>query len=318
MRIAVITPAFNAAAYIADAIQSVIVQTHQDWQLVVVDDGSSDATAAIAQSFTDPRVKLIRQANSGVSAARNAGAAVDADAYLFLDADDWLACDALQRLASLLSATPPAVAAVGSYVRVPGHASPVHPRAGARMLARLLVRNCFVNGGHVLVRGRALRAAGPFRQKLRYGEDWEFWVRLALLGPFACDRDANPVLHVRSCAAGAYRQHAADPVSAKPCLEAIFGNPALAERFSPDRLARLRRRAEAEHQWVAGRELVRQGSRTHGLPWLMRSVAAAPSARRLALLGVACAGSLVPTDWRGPFAPYAPQPEVLADTRLNV
>src|ERR1700722_12624504 len=107
MRIAVITPAFNAAPFIADAIRSVLAQTHRDLRMVVVDDGSTDATASVATSFADPRLTLIWQCNAGVAAARNRGmAAVEADALLFLDADDWLAPAALATLSATLDAAP--------------------------------------------------------------------------------------------------------------------------------------------------------------------------------------------------------------------
>ena len=73
MRIAIVTPAFNVAPYIGDAIVSVLAQTHRDWTMAVVDDGSTDATAAVAARFAYPGMRLLRQANAGVSAARNRG-----------------------------------------------------------------------------------------------------------------------------------------------------------------------------------------------------------------------------------------------------
>jgi glycosyltransferase involved in cell wall biosynthesis len=91
MRVGIVTPAWNVARWIDGTIRSVLEQTHADWRMVVVDDGSTDATAALVGRVADPRVTLLRQANAGVSAARNAGlAALDpgADAVLFLDADD--------------------------------------------------------------------------------------------------------------------------------------------------------------------------------------------------------------------------------------
>jgi glycosyltransferase involved in cell wall biosynthesis len=75
MRIGIVTPAYNAASWIGDAIASVIGQTHDDWAMVVVDDGSTDATADIVARAGDARIRLIRQANAGVSAARNHGMA---------------------------------------------------------------------------------------------------------------------------------------------------------------------------------------------------------------------------------------------------
>ena len=112
MRIAVVTPAHNVAAYIGVTIASVIAQSHPDWAMLVVDDGSTDRTAEAVAGFADPRLRLLRQANQGVSAARNRGLAVaDGEAVLFLDADDVLAPDALARLVRALEAAPDAVAA---------------------------------------------------------------------------------------------------------------------------------------------------------------------------------------------------------------
>jgi len=73
VHIGVVIPAYDAAHWIADAVASVRSQTHRDWRLVVVDDGSTDGTGAVVAAFDDPRIRLIRQDNAGVSAARNRG-----------------------------------------------------------------------------------------------------------------------------------------------------------------------------------------------------------------------------------------------------
>ncbi len=312
LRIAVIIPAFNAAPFIADAIRSVLAQTHRDLRMVVVDDGSTDATATVVTGFADPRLTLIWQCNAGVAAARNRGmAAADGNALLFLDADDWLAPTALAMLSATLDAAPEAVAAVGPYARVnvaghPTERSRRLPRvAPPDLLARLVVRNQFANGGHVLIRRDAARQAGTFRPGVIYGEDWDYFVRLALQGAFAFVPTPAPLLFVRSRSEGAYRRLAADPDSFAPCMAAIFGNPDLAVRLGATRLAALRRRAEGENAWVIGRELVRQGRAGEGRRWLTRSVAAAPSLRRVGLLAAAHALPLLPQAWRGPFRAYA-------------
>jgi glycosyltransferase involved in cell wall biosynthesis len=312
LRIAVIIPAFNAAPFIAGAISSALAQTHGDLRVVVVDDGSADATAAVVTGFADPRLTLIWQCNAGVAAARNRGmAAADGDALLFLDADDWLAPAALATLAAGLDAAAEAVAAVGAYARVDADGRPTgrrnrRPRAAPPgLLARLVVQNQFANGGHVLIRRTAARRAGTFLPGVVYGEDWEYFVRLALLGPFAFVPSPAPLLFVRSRAEGAYRRLAADPDAFAPCMAAIFGNPDLAAQFGAAGLAALRRRAEAENAWIVGRELVRQGRAGEGRYWLARSVAAAPSPRRAMLLAAAHALPLLPQAWRGPFRAYA-------------
>ena len=302
MRIGVIIPAFNVAPWLAQAIWSVIDQTHRDWSLVIVDDGSTDATPDLIARFTDPRISALRQPNQGVSGARNRGiaAVAGADALLFLDGDDWLAPHALATLAAALEAEPSAVAATADYQRVDasGMPHPVRVAATGDVLRRLLVRNLFANGGHLLIRRGAVEAAGRFDTSLSYGEDWQYWTRLAALGPFTTVRAAPPVLFVRERADSAYRAMAHNPVRVRPCLDAVYRNPRIRARFPPSHLAALRRRAEAENDWVIGRELIRHGQPAEGKPWLIRSLRTAPSVKRLCLLALSGINA-------GPFRRYA-------------
>src|SRR5690242_8383826 len=163
MHIGVVVPAYNAAEWIGDAIASVLVQTHRDWSLVVVDDGSTDGTLAAVASFNDARIRLVRQPNAGVSVARNRGVAelygapspqpppARGGGVLFLDADDWLAPDALARLNAALDAAPDAVAASGPCTFA--DTGPVRRPPDGDILQRLLLRQPF----------RQLRAAADAR-----------------------------------------------------------------------------------------------------------------------------------------------------------
>lgn len=311
MHIAIIVPAYNAAAFLPDAIRSVLAQTHADWSTVVIDDGSIDATASVASTFHDHRIRLIRQPNAGVSAARNAGIEIvptpvswpgvarrpttcgaqpekPPDAILFLDADDWLAPNALACLAAALDSAPQAVAAVGRFARIGpdtvARTAPSPPQGD--LLERLLTRNLFANGGHLLIRRHAVEVAGEFRTDLSYGEDWEFWTRLALLGPFVSVASPTPVLYVRERLAGAYLSHATDPAAYRPAIEAIYHNAAFAQRLGATRIAALAQQAEAEIAWTVGRELIRNGRDRDGRHWLRQSIRRAPGPKRLALLGL--------------------------------
>ncbi|WP_254568468.1 glycosyltransferase family 2 protein [Oscillatoria sp. HE19RPO] len=90
--ISVIVPVYNLEQYIVDTIQSVLAQTYKHFELIVIDDGSTDRTAEICESFDEPKLKLIRQKNKGANAARNAGLRIAQGDYIaFLDGDDlWL------------------------------------------------------------------------------------------------------------------------------------------------------------------------------------------------------------------------------------
>jgi glycosyltransferase involved in cell wall biosynthesis len=314
VRVGIVVPAYNVAPFIATALGSVLGQSHTDWRMVVVDDGSTDATASVVAGFNDPRLHVIRQPNRGVSAARNRGIAeIEADAVLFLDADDWLAPDALARLTETLDATRPrAVAAYGAFAFVaenaePG-ASPVWFKRGpfpsGDILERLLAENLFANGGHLLIRGGAVAQAGLFRESIGFGEDWDYWIRLARLGDFAVVPGTAPLLLVRQRRSGAYLRMATDPAAFDPCMDAIFGSDWLRDRLGAVRCAGLRRQAVAENDWIIGRELIRHGLRGAGLGRLVKSVRARPSLKRLALVAMATAAPITPKRLHGPFRAY--------------
>jgi glycosyltransferase involved in cell wall biosynthesis len=305
LHIAIVIPAFNVDPYLGDAIASVLVQTHADWTLVIVDDGSTDATAAVAADFHDARIHLLRQPNAGVSAARNTALAAiprlaaKADAILFLDGDDWLAPDALALLARTLNRAPSAIAACARFARVSldGTIRPAPPPPHGHLLEALLTRNLFANGGHLLIRRIAIEQAGEFRPDLRYAEDWEYWTRLAVLGEFAAVPSPAPLLFVRERPGSACILNATDPAACRPAITAIYRNPEIAARLGTARLAVLSRRIEAELAWTVGRELIRHGSRRNGLRWLARSIRHAPTPKRLLLIALFWTGS-------GPFQSY--------------
>ncbi len=157
------------------------------------------------------------------------------------------------------------------------------------LLERLLVRNLFANGGHLLIRRAAIDIAGGFRHDLSYGEDWEYWTRLALLGRFVPAAAGDPVLFVRERPGSAYLRMATDPACFATATDAIYGNPEIMRRFGAPRLRTLRRRAEAETAWVIGRELIRHGRLCDGWRWL-GTVAAGGAAAKAHRIGGAVVG----------------------------
>ena len=103
VKVSVIMPAYNSEVYIRESIDSVLAQSFTDFELIVVDDGSTDTTAAIVKSYADSRIRLIRQANQGVSVARNTGLeAAQGQFITFLDSDDLYYPDFLKTLYHLV------------------------------------------------------------------------------------------------------------------------------------------------------------------------------------------------------------------------
>ena len=109
--ISIIMPVYNGERFVADAIGSILMQTIAEWELIVVNDGSTDGTQAVLERFAgDPRIRLLRKENGGVSSARNAGIAAATGEYLaFLDADDTWYPDCLETYERLAKAYPQAV-----------------------------------------------------------------------------------------------------------------------------------------------------------------------------------------------------------------
>ena len=182
-----VIPAYNAAATIGDAIRSVLNQTVADFEVIVVDDGSTDATSTeIARFAGDPRVRPFRQPNGGVSAARNRALAEACGRYAsFLDADDLLLPRYLEVMGHTLDRIPEAAVADcdfwilhdadGAVSCSPaGHLE--LPAAPDELMRVLLKRNVLHYA--TTVRMDVLRDVGAFDPALRAAEDLELWLRI--------------------------------------------------------------------------------------------------------------------------------------------
>jgi peptidoglycan/xylan/chitin deacetylase (PgdA/CDA1 family) len=201
-RVSFIIPAFNAERTLIQALESVLAQTFSDWEAIVVDDGSTDGTAALAADFAarDGRIRLISQANGGVSAARNRGLAeAGGELGVFLDADDSILPEHLARLVPL-AAPDRAATCASSYLTPEGRRLPavVHTGLDTTPVA-LLSDFCAMAVHSVVVPLEAVRAAGGFDTTLRTCEDWDLWLRLARSGmAFATVPDALSLYHMHA------------------------------------------------------------------------------------------------------------------------
>jgi glycosyltransferase involved in cell wall biosynthesis len=127
-RISVIMPAFNNGPFILEAIASVLTQTRQPDEIIVVDDGSTDGTENIVRTLTDARITFIRQENSGVSVARNRGLEIATGEFIaFLDADDRWRPQMLEQQLALMLADPSLVCCFGNFVRFVSQTGEVLP-----------------------------------------------------------------------------------------------------------------------------------------------------------------------------------------------
>ena len=184
-KVSVIVPAYNQAGYLAKAIQSVLDQTWGNFELLVVDDGSTDGTREVPQAFQDERIHYIYQENRGLSAARNTGIIHSTGAYLsYLDADDQFLPEKLALLVNLLEENPHFGFAAGQAIPVDENNRPVGeifdvPLPGESH--NWLLGNP-LHVGSTLIRRSWQENAGLFDETLRSYEDWDMWLRLARAG----------------------------------------------------------------------------------------------------------------------------------------
>ena len=187
-RITIIIPAHDAADTLDTTLRSLAFQTMADWEAVVIDDGSTDATAEVVQRWMaeDRRIRLLRQRQAGVCHARNAGLeAGRADWGLFLDADDWIAPDYLKHMFAALDGAADAEVACCGYQRVTPNGALLPIQLAPELehgAFQVLTRNCVV-AIHCVVFRRALAlAVGGFDPELPVCEDWDLWLRIARTG----------------------------------------------------------------------------------------------------------------------------------------
>lgn len=194
--VSVIIPAYNAARWLPGTLGSVIEQTHQDMEIIVVNDGSTDRTACIVDDYArkDRRVHLLNQPNRERSAARNAGMRAAQGEYVaFLDADDlWLPsklarqvacleqrleCGACYTWAETIDDRGEIIESLADLSRIYWH-NPVD--------ALTLAGGNYVSGSasSVVMRRDLVKTVGFFDEAMQQAEDWDYWYRMALRSRF--------------------------------------------------------------------------------------------------------------------------------------
>ena len=276
--IAVVIPAYNAAAHIAETLGSVLAQTSPAEEVVVVDDGSTDGTAEIVREF-GPSVRCIRQSNAGVSSARNSGiAAAGTDFVAFLDSDDLFAPAKLELQRPALAAG--AVAVSSGAVLTDDELRPLairRPELPADLLDRLFIEGNLIGSPSSVVASRqALLDLGGFDERLSFTADWDLWIRLTRTGRLECV--SEPLI--------AYRLRASsmstDPVLVETDSISMLVR-ALEHPGNPPAVRRARGRILARQYSVAAGCHLHEGSYGPGFRCLLRGIASSPSTQLRAI-----------------------------------
>ena len=184
--VSVIIPAYNAAPLVSGAIESVLCQTFPDFELIVVDDGSQDATRLTIEPYlTDPRVRYHFQENRGLPGARNAGANLSCGDYLaFLDADDFFAPNALECMLQTFHSSGAQWLNVG-VLKLEGEKRTVrHPTTPEGDLQLAILDDDFITRSPFYPR-EVFFSVGMYDEMIRIREDWDINIRMIQAGkPF--------------------------------------------------------------------------------------------------------------------------------------
>jgi glycosyltransferase involved in cell wall biosynthesis len=280
-RVSVVLPTYNRATVLGASMESVLDQTYRDLELLVVDDGSTDDTAAVVDSVDDPRVAyLAHEQNRGVSAARNTGIeAARGDVVAFQDSDDEWAPEKLAAQMAVFDAAPPEVGVVYTgmwrevgddrrYLPPPD----VAPKEGD--VNDALARQNFVSTQMAAVRASCFETAGAFDEDLPALVDWDLWLRLARDWEFRLVDEPLVTAPLRGDSISTDRTAIVD---ARARIARKY-----ADQFDDDALAR--------HLFYVGHGAMKAGQGARGRAYLWRAVRTAPDPLYAAWAGLALLG----------------------------
>lgn len=183
--VSIVIPVFNAATTISASLESVFAQTLQDFEIIVIDDGSTDATVSVIDEFKYPCIQCYSYPNAGPAASRNKGLRQAKGQFIaFLDADDIWYPSKLMDQVNCLKQNPLAALVYGwvDYVDAENQfiCSDSHPKFSGDVYKQLLIHNFIVSGSNTMIRKTVLTSVGGFDESLLAVEDWELHTRIAV------------------------------------------------------------------------------------------------------------------------------------------
>ena len=186
----VIIPLYNKAPYVAKAIESVLGQTYRDFEVIVIDDGSTDQSLEVAKTFENKSITIVSQPNSGVSTARNNGVKIAKYPYIcFVDADDWWHPTFLEEMKRLITDFPDAGIYGSGYYIVKNGQERIAPIGVPQGFERGIIDYCEVYAKTLCMPLTSISVVIPkhifdeekgFKSQLKFGEDFDLWIRIAL------------------------------------------------------------------------------------------------------------------------------------------
>ena len=188
--VSVVIPTFNRAEFLSDAISSVTAQSYDRWELLVVDDGSTDDTPAVLSEFDgSDRIRCFRQQNQGQAVARNHGIRMARGEYVaFLDSDNRWLSDKLEIQVEFLTAHPDIDVLYGDKEDIDAGGEVVargdNVKRHSGLIWRPLLIDNFVNFNTTIVRKAALTKVGGFDETVRRADDYDLWLRLSSFARF--------------------------------------------------------------------------------------------------------------------------------------
>ncbi|HZY20176.1 MAG TPA: glycosyltransferase family 2 protein [Ramlibacter sp.] len=305
MKISVVIPLYNKVRYVSSAVRSVLAQTLPPHEVIVIDDGSSDGSAEAVEALADRRVRVVRQANAGVSVARNRGIAeATGDWIAFLDADDWYHPEMLGALSHAHQACPEAAMLGAGFRKVPHRFGadpepwPVTEGFYEVELVEDLRQRWFKNSpfctSSVAIRADLLRGIQPcFATGEAFGEDLDLWFRVGDMTPVAVVNAPFAAVRVLPDSLSTRHPRATLPNFLKRMRE---------RALSGEIPARYRKSAlwfVGQMQVTLAREALSAGERLQALRWLVEARRAALTRRwQLTMLMALCMPTQVAGSWQ--------------------
>jgi glycosyltransferase involved in cell wall biosynthesis len=237
--VSVIIPVYNQMQFVSQAIESVLAQTFIDYEIIVINDGSTDNTAEVLANY-EKHIRLITQTNAGLSAARNSGLTIARGEMIgFLDADDLWYPGMLSTMVAHLRRNPHIDLVCGAWDVIDEKGRIIKPlnkpsnfkaKVQADFLRAVATGNLFLVHA-LLIRHKCFECCGAFDPDLRAVEDWDMWIRLAAHGHKADLIDVPVARYRRHKGNMTYEPHRMEQAS-RQLLTRLFLNPQLAPRIA--------------------------------------------------------------------------------------